>query len=81
VLPHAPDYFVKGWNKLVEEPIFPVVLHQDPGSRHDTDLDMDFFDMASAFLSMGVAKGYLGESEETPSQHSAGTHLTHTPPS
>jgi hypothetical protein len=64
VLPLAPDYFLKGWNKLVREPIFPEVLHQDP-SRHD--MDMDFYHMASAFLSMGMAKGYLGESEETPS--------------
>ena len=65
LLPHAPDHFVKAWNELVEEAMFSMVLH--PGSWHDADLD----------LSMGVATGYMGESEDTPSQRSVCRHLMH----
>ena len=75
LLPHAPDHFVKAWNDLVEEAMFPMVLH--PGSWHDADLDVELLYMASEFLSMGVAKGYLGESEDTPSQRSVCRHLMH----
>ena len=75
MLPHAPDHFVKAWNDLVEEDMFRMVLH--PGSWHDADLDVELLYMASEFLSMGVAKGYLGESEDTPSQPSVCRHLMH----
>ena len=45
--------------------------------RRVADLDVEVLYMASEFLSMGAAKGYLGESEDTPSQHSVCRHLMH----